>query len=86
MSIGKKENRILFQAITDDSEKQLRKRFKEYSSLSVEQLQVKDNQYEGFIGVNRTEMRCPFMIGLYYQEADFNGVKSYVEQLLDSTK
>ena len=86
MAIGKKENRIPFQVITDDSEKQLRKRFKEFSGLSAEQLEVKDKQYEEFIGVNRNEMRCPFMIGLYYQEADFNGVKSYVGQLLNSAK
>ena len=86
MSVDQKENRILFQAITDDSENQLRKRFKEYSSLSPKQLQAKDNHYEEFISVNRAEMRCPFMIGLYYQEADFNGVKSYVKQLLDSSK
>ncbi len=86
MVIGRKENRLLFQAITDDGEKLLCKRFKEYSNLSAEQLQTKDENYEAFISVNRAEMRCPFMIGLYYQESDFNGVKDYVGQLLNSVK
>lgn len=86
MVLGKKENRILFQAITDDSEKLLRQRFKEYSELPSEQLHEKDEKYEDFVRINRAEMRCPFMIGLYYQEADFNGVRSYVGQLLNSVK
>lgn len=86
MVINRKENCIPFQAITDDSEQQLRKKFKNYSSLSPEKLHEKDECYADFIGVNRAEMRCPFMIGLYYQEADFNGVKGYVKQLLDLAK
>lgn len=86
LSIGKKERKILFQAITDSGEKSLRNRFKEYSSLATEELNKKDQNYDSFIETNRSEMRCPFMIGLYYQDVNFNGIEAYIKQLMDAVR
>ena len=31
-------------------------------------------------------MRCPFMIGFYYQQEHFNGVTGYVERMMEYVK
>lgn len=75
---------IPFSFISRDGENALRARFKEHSSLSPAQLKEKDLDYEKF--VKPFGMRCPFMIGLYYQQEHFNGVTGYVERMMEHVK
>lgn len=62
----------------------LRARFKEHNPLSPALLRKKDLGYEEFI--KPTGMRCPFMIGFYYQQEHFNGVTVYVERMMEYVK
>ncbi len=75
---------IPFSFISHKGENVLRARFKEHSSLSPAQLKEKDLGYEKF--VKPSGMRCPFMIGLYYQQEHFNGVTGYVERMMEHVK
>lgn len=75
---------IPFSFISLEGENVLRARFKEHSSLSPAQLNEKDLDYDKF--VKPTGMRCPFMIGLYYQQEHFNGVTGYVERMMEQVK
>ncbi len=78
------KSRISFSVIDPQMEPQLRKRFRDnslpYQSLSSYEKEVKESKYESFI--RQDGMRCPFMIGLYYQETDFNGVAGYVSRMM----
>ncbi|MDD4549870.1 MAG: hypothetical protein PHT79_08960 [Syntrophomonadaceae bacterium] len=74
--------KIPFPCITDKSEEQLKKLFKKYSPLTKEEQIKKDSEFYAFIRQDQASMRCPFMIGLYYMERDFNGVSDYVEQII----
>lgn len=78
---GPKEKKIPFTTIVKKSEDKLCMLFKMHSPLSQKQLIQKDKEYDRFIKQS-SSMRCPFMIGLYYQEESFNGVESYVGQLM----
>lgn len=75
---------ISFSFISREGETVLRTRFKEHSTLSPAQLNEKDLDYDKF--VKPTGMRCPFMIGLYYQQEHFNGVTGYVERMMEQVK
>lgn len=75
---------IPFSFISPAGENVLRVRFKEHSPLSPAQLSEKDLGYDKF--VKPTGMRCPFMIGLYYQQEHFNGVNGYVERMMGQVK
>ena len=73
---------IEFNVITVDGERALRQQFKQYSQLNPELLEQKDADYDTIFKAG-SEMRNPFMIGLYYQESDFHGVRDYVRQLMN---
>ncbi|MEA4954322.1 MAG: hypothetical protein VB096_02230 [Pseudoflavonifractor sp.] len=81
---GEKRGIIHFNSILSTGERTLCKRFKEYSPLSDIRLQEKDLCYDAF--VKPIGMRCPFMIGLYYQEEHFSGVTDYVERTMEQVK
>lgn len=83
-SAEKRKGLISFSSISHSGEQTLCKRFKEYSPLSPVKLQEKDRGYDKF--VRPSGMRCPFMIGLYYQEENFNGVTGYVERMMKQVK
>lgn len=82
--IANEKNIISFNVIDPQAEPQLRKRFKDYSKpyqeLSREAKEKKEAEYYDFI--RQDGMRCPFMIGLYYQEKDFYGVEGYVSRMM----
>lgn len=59
----------------------LRAQVKKYSALSTEELNKKDVNFDKFFEQD-SSMRCPFIIGLYYLEKQFNGVHDYVTNIL----
>lgn len=79
-----KRGLISFVSISPSGETALRNRFKQHSQLSKQELQEKDRGYDEF--VKPTGMRCPFMIGLYYREKQFNGVDGYVQRMMEQVK
>lgn len=56
-------------------------RFVEQSHLNVEKKREKKEQFYETFPVN-SSMRCPFLIGLYFQDEQFNGVTGYVERII----
>ena len=71
---------IIFTCIPESGEQKLRSQFKAHSLLLLSELDKKDEMYDEF--VSPPGMRCPFMIGLYYLEKDFDGVAGYVQRLM----
>lgn len=59
----------------------LRNQVKKYSTLSADELHWKDSNFNDFFKQDLS-MRCPFIIGLYYLEKQFNGVRDYVANIL----
>lgn len=74
------ENKIPLSKITSSSEKQLRVIFERCSPLSKSEINKKNSEYDKYI-TQDSSMHTPFIIGLYYMEKDFLGLKSYVEQI-----
>jgi hypothetical protein len=74
------ENKIPLSKITTTSEKQLRSIFEKYSPLNNFEISKKKAEYDKYI-TQDSSMHTPFIIGLYYMEKDFCGLKSYVEQI-----
>jgi len=81
MSTRVTAQKIPITRITDAGEEQLKKLFKKHSPLSSEEKAKKDAGFSAFIKQDQSSMRCPFMIGLYYMERDFDGVSGYVDQI-----
>ena len=81
LRVGRNEQLINFRTITSDSEERLKNLFKQYSALTRIEKSIKDEHYQEFVNQSAA-MRCPFMIGLYYLDRDFNGVKEYVDRIL----
>jgi len=59
----------------------LRTQVKKYSTLSPDELRLKDANFHDFVEQDLS-MRFPFIIGLYYLEKQFNGVQDYVANIL----
>lgn len=59
----------------------LKNRFSERSYLDVKTLEEKKAHFDEIFPKN-SGMRCPFLIGLYYQDQHFNGVVGYVERIV----
>lgn len=85
---AKENNTFYFSSIDQKAEPQLRKRFRDYSvpykELSQSDKEKKEANYAAFI--RQEGMRCPFMIGLYYQEKDFSGVTGYVSRMMQQVQ
>lgn len=76
--------KLPFYTITKDSEMQLRNLFKKNSPLMKDELDLRDEGYSEFISKDRSSMRCPFMIGLYYMDKHFNGVDEYADKVISN--
>lgn len=61
--------------------KSLASRFERQSHLDKKIKEKKKEQFDEIFTRNR-DMRCPFLIGLYYQDEQFNGVSGYVERIM----
>lgn len=72
---------IRLNVLAKDTIDQLRTRFKEQSTLDASILKEKDDKFDD-IFVKNSSMRCPFLIGLYYQDTRFNGVSEYAERVI----
>lgn len=68
-------------SLTNDMVAGLRSRFETQSYLDEEALREKNNRFDEIFPKN-SSMRCPFLIGLYYQDERFNGVSGYVERII----
>ncbi len=67
--------------LTADMVLGLRERFRAQSHLDGEALKEKDEHFDEVFPKN-SGMRCPFFIGLYYQDRWFKGVSGYVERMV----
>lgn len=68
-------------SLTNDMVSSLRSRFEAQSCLDEDTLREKNNRFDKVFPKN-SGMRCPFLIGLYYQDKRFNGVSEYVERII----
>lgn len=68
-------------SLTNDIISSLRSRFETQSYLDKDTLREKNNRFDEVFPKN-SGMRCPFLIGLYYQDKRFNGVFGYVERIV----
>ena len=68
-------------SLTNDMVLGLRSRFESQSYLDEDTLREKNNHFDEIFSKN-SGMRCPFLIGLYYQDKRFNGVSEYVERII----
>lgn len=68
-------------SLTNDMVLNLRSRFETQSYLDEDTLREKNNRFNKVFPKN-SGMRCPFLIGLYYQDKRFNGVTEYVERIV----
>lgn len=59
----------------------LKIRFRSQSHLDPEVLKEKDERFNE-VFPKRSDMRCPFLIGLYYQDKQFSGIPEYVKHIL----
>lgn len=67
--------------LSDDVVSGLKTRFEGKSHLEAEVLKKKNEHFNDVFPKN-SGMRCPFLIGLYYQDKWFNGIYGYVEHIL----
>lgn len=75
-------NTYRLNSLTKETVGVLRNRFEAQSELSDEMLKYKNEHFDEVFPKN-SGMRCPFLIGLYYQDARFNGVPQYVERIVE---
>lgn len=59
----------------------LKIRFQSQSHLKPEVLKKKNENFNK-VFPKRSDMRCPFLIGLYYQDKQFSGIPDYVNHIL----
>lgn len=68
-------------SLTRDMVLGLRSRFEGHSNLDADTLKEKNDHFDEVFPKN-SGMRCPFLIGLYYQDKRFNGVSGYVKRII----
>lgn len=81
-SAGSSKNTIILNVISDDVVNSLKIRFAGQSHLDKDTLKEKDEHFND-VFPRHSGMRCPFLIGLYYQDKWFNGVHEYVKHILE---
>ncbi len=69
--------------LTNEMIAALQNRFEERSHLDSDTLRRKKGEFNKVFPKN-SGMRCPFLIGLYYQDEKFNGIKEYVKRIVDN--
>lgn len=77
----KSKNTKTLNSLSNDKVNALKIRFEEQSHLDKETLKEKNEHFDEIL-TRGVGMRCPFLIGLYYQEERFNGIREYVERIV----
>ena len=79
---GKAQNTYKLNSLTRETVGILKSRFENQSNLTNEILKYKNEHFDEVFPKN-SGMRCPFLIGLYYQDEQFNGVPQYVKRIIE---